>query len=65
VSDVRWTEIYAAELLVPSPSLLEVDLAIAKLKKYKSSGVDQIPAELIQGGDEMFRSVIHRHVNYV
>jgi hypothetical protein len=35
-----------AELLVPDPSCLEVETAIAKLK-YKSPGSDQIPAELI------------------
>jgi hypothetical protein len=37
-----------AESLVPGPSRLEVEIAIAKLKKYKSSGSDQIPGELIQ-----------------
>jgi hypothetical protein len=36
--------------LVPGPSHLGVEIAIAKLKKYKSSGSDQIPAELIQAG---------------
>jgi hypothetical protein len=29
------------------PSRLEVQIAIAKLKKYKSPGSDQIPTELI------------------
>jgi hypothetical protein len=32
-------------------TVLEVDIAIAKLKKYKSPGSDKIPAELIQAGD--------------
>jgi hypothetical protein len=32
---------------VPEPSVLEVELAIEKLKSYKSPGIDQIPAELI------------------
>jgi hypothetical protein len=41
-----------AEPLVPSPSHLEVDIAVAKLKKYKSPGSDQIPAELIQAGGD-------------
>jgi hypothetical protein len=45
VSDVRQTEIQTAEPLVPGQSHLEVEIAIAKLKKYKSSGSDQIPAE--------------------
>jgi hypothetical protein len=48
VSDVRQIEVHMAEPLVPGPSSLEVETAIAKLKKYKSPGSDQIPAELIQ-----------------
>jgi hypothetical protein len=39
-----------AEQLVPGPSCLEVEIAVAKLKKYKSLGSDQIPVELIQAG---------------
>jgi hypothetical protein len=41
VSDVRQIEVYTAEPLVHSSSLLEVEIAIAKLKKYKSPGSDQ------------------------
>jgi hypothetical protein len=41
-----------AEPLVPGPIRLEVEIAIAKLKKYKSPGSDQIPTELIQAGGE-------------
>jgi hypothetical protein len=41
------------EPLVPGPSHLEVEIAIAKLKKYKSPGSDQIQAELIQAGGEI------------
>jgi hypothetical protein len=36
--------------LVPGQSHLEVEIAIAKLKKYTSSGL--IPLELIQAGGE-------------
>jgi hypothetical protein len=50
VSDVRQKEVYTAEPLVPGPSRLEVEIAIAKLKKCKSPSSDQIPAELIQAG---------------
>jgi hypothetical protein len=39
-----------AELLVPKPSALEVELAIEKLKSHKSPGIDHIPAELIKAG---------------
>jgi hypothetical protein len=35
------------------------------LKKYKSPGSDQIPAELIQAGGEILVSVIHKLINYV
>jgi hypothetical protein len=47
VSDVRQIEVHAAEPLVPGPSGLEVKIAVAKLKKYKSPGSDQILTELI------------------
>jgi hypothetical protein len=42
-----------AEPLVPGPSRPEGEIDIAKLKKYKSLGSDQIPAELIQAGGEI------------
>jgi hypothetical protein len=35
------------------------------LKKYKSPGSDQIPAELIQAGDEILLSAIHKLINSV
>jgi hypothetical protein len=46
VSDVRQIEIHTAEPLVPGPSCLEVEIATAKLEKYKSPSSDQILAEL-------------------
>jgi hypothetical protein len=36
VSDVRQIEVHTAEPLVPRPSRLEFEIAIANLKKYKS-----------------------------
>jgi hypothetical protein len=50
VNDVRQADIYTAELLVPEPSVSEIELAIEKLKSHKSPGTDQIPAELIKAG---------------
>jgi hypothetical protein len=44
---------HTAEQLVPGPSLLEVEISIAKLKKYKSPVSHQIPAELYQAGGEI------------
>jgi hypothetical protein len=50
VGDVGQIEVHTAEPLVPGPSHLEVEIAVAKLKMYKSPHSDQIPAELIQAG---------------
>jgi hypothetical protein len=58
VCDVRQIEIHTAEPLVPGPSHPEVEISIAKLKKYKSPSSDQIPAELYQVGGETLVSVI-------
>jgi hypothetical protein len=44
---VRQTEIHTGELLVPEPSAFEVEMTFEKLKSHKSSGIDQIPTELI------------------
>jgi hypothetical protein len=64
VSDVRQIEVHMAEPLVPGPSHLEVEIAIAKLKKYKSPGSDHIQAELIQAGSKIL-SAIHILINSV
>jgi hypothetical protein len=47
VSGVRQKEAHTAEPFVLGPSRLEAEIAIVKLKKYKSPGSDEIPAELI------------------
>jgi hypothetical protein len=47
------------------PSHLEVEIAPAKLKKYKSLCSDQIRAELIQAGSKILLSVIHKLINSV
>jgi hypothetical protein len=44
---------------------LRFETAIAKLKKYKSPGSDEIQAELIQAGGEILLSAIHKLVNSV
>jgi hypothetical protein len=53
------------EPLVPGPSHLQVEIAIAKLKKYKSPGSDKIPAELIQAGGEVLLSAIYKLINSI
>jgi hypothetical protein len=63
--DVRQIGAHTPELLVPGPSPLEVEIAIAKLKKPKSPGSDQIPAELIQAGGETLLSQTHDLTNHI
>jgi hypothetical protein len=64
-SDCRQIEIHTAGSLVPDPSPLEVEIAIAKLKRYKSPGSDQIATELIQAGGAIVRSEIHELINFI
>jgi hypothetical protein len=56
VSVFRQTEIHTVEPLVLDPSPLEIEVAVAMLKRYKSPGSDQIPAEVIQTQGEKLRS---------
>jgi hypothetical protein len=60
VSNVRQIVIHTVEPLVPGPSRLEVEIAIAKLKKYTSPSSNQIPAELFRAGGEILLSAIHK-----
>jgi predicted nucleic acid-binding protein len=61
VSDVTQIEIHKAEPLVPGLSRLEVEIATAKLKKYKLANSDRIQVELIQARGETLLSEIHTH----
>jgi hypothetical protein len=61
VYNVRQKDIYTAEPLVPEPSLVEVEIAIGMLQRYKSPCTDQIPAKLIEAGGETLSSEIHRY----
>jgi hypothetical protein len=56
VNYVRQTEMYTTEPLVPEPSAFQFELAIEKLKRHKSPGIDQIPAK---AGGRTIRSEIH------
>jgi hypothetical protein len=62
IHDVRQMDIHMAEPLIPQPSLVKVEIAIGKLKSYRSLGTDQIPAELIKAGGETLYSEIHKLV---
>ena len=65
VHDVRHKEIRTAELLVPESNVVEVELAIEKLKRQKLPGTDQIIAELITAGCRTVRSEIHNLMNSI
>jgi hypothetical protein len=56
---------HTAEPFVPQPSPSEFQVAVGKLKRYKSLGVDQIPAELIQAGGEKLRLEIHKLIKLI
>jgi hypothetical protein len=48
-----------------SPMTLEVEMAIVKLKRHKSPGIDQIPTGLIKAGGRTIRSEIHKLINSI
>ena len=50
LQDVGQVEIPTANPLVPEPSASEFELVIDKLKSHKSTGFDEIAAELIKAG---------------
>jgi hypothetical protein len=50
---------------LPGPSHLEVEIAITKMKKYKSPGSYQILAELIQAECEILVFVMHILIIYI
>jgi hypothetical protein len=60
VNDARQTAIHTAERLEPEPSAIQFEMVIEKLKRLKSPGIDQIPAELIRAGGRTIRSKIHK-----
>jgi hypothetical protein len=65
VHDVRQKDIQMAEPLMPEPSLVKVEIAIGKLKSYKSPRTDQILAKLIKAGSGTLCSEIHKLICWV
>jgi hypothetical protein len=61
----KQTEIHTAESLVPEFNSSQVEMAIEKIKRHKSPGTDQIPAELIKAGGRAIRSEIHKLINSI
>jgi hypothetical protein len=58
-------DMYMAEPLVPEPSTVEVEIAIGKLRSYKSQGTAQIPAELIKAEGEILRPEIEKLIHSI
>jgi hypothetical protein len=50
---------------VPEHSLVEVEIDIGKLRRYKSPGTDQILAEFFKTGSESFCSEIHKLIQSI
>jgi hypothetical protein len=65
MGDVRETEMHSAKPFVPECSASLVEVAVGKLKSYKSPGIDQIPAELTQAGGEILRSEILKLIKLI
>jgi hypothetical protein len=65
IHDVRQMAIHTAEPLVPEPSLIKVEIAIGKMKRYKFLGTDQILTELIRAGIETLCSEIHKLIHSI
>jgi hypothetical protein len=56
---------HTAEPLVPESRCLEIEISIENVRRYKSLGIDQIPAELPQAGGNTLRSEIHIFFNSI
>jgi hypothetical protein len=50
---------------MPEPSVFDFEKAIEKIKRYKSPGIDQIPAELIKVGGKIVHTEIHKLINSI
>jgi hypothetical protein len=58
VNGIKHTEMHTAESLVFVLCYFEVETGIEELKRPKSPGIDQIPAELIQAGKNIILSLL-------
>jgi hypothetical protein len=50
---------------MPEPSTFDVETAMKNLKRHKSLGTDQIPADLIKAGGTTLHSEIQKLINSV
>jgi len=65
VNDIRQTEIHTTEPAVSDSIVVEFEVAIEKLKRHKSPGIDQIPAELIKAGGRTIHCEIHKLIDSI
>ena len=65
VYDVRQREIHTTQLIVPESSAFDVEIGIENLKRHKSPGINQIPAELTKVWGRKIRSEIHELINTI
>ena len=50
---------------MPESSAVWFEMAIGKLKRHESPGIDQMPAELIKAGGITILSQIHKLINCI
>ena len=50
---------------MPELSAFEFEMAIEKLKRHRSPGIDQIPAELMKARSRKFRSEVSKLINSI
>jgi hypothetical protein len=67
ITDDRQVEIlvYTAEILAPDPSPLDVEIVVAKLRKYKLPCTDQIPTEFIRAECDTLYSDAYKFINFI
>jgi hypothetical protein len=58
------SEVHTPETLILEPSSFEFQIAVETLRRFKSPGTDQIPAEVIHVGGSTLLSEIHKLINY-
>jgi hypothetical protein len=65
VGVIRQSEMHTAKPFVPDLNASKVEVAVGKLKRYRSPGVDEIPAELTQTGGKTLPLEIHKLIKLI
>jgi hypothetical protein len=56
---------YSRDSLVPEASAFDAEVVTEKLKRHKSPGIDQIPAQFNKASSTKIRSATHKLINSV